>query len=118
MNNLKLRKKFELLRGGPNFDPVKYVKEVSHVKHMHANSILIHPNFSSKLVITWLNLFENLLLIRFQSVRKLNFDPVQTIINQVTDQFINQVIMNCPKTHFWSTSISSNRTKMSFRTVY
>ena len=27
---------------GPNFGPVKYVKEVSHVKHMHANSILVH----------------------------------------------------------------------------
>ena len=23
-----------LIRGGPNFDPVKYVKEVSHVKHI------------------------------------------------------------------------------------
>ena len=54
MNNLKLRKKNELLRGGPNFDPVKYVKEVSHVEHMHADSILIHPNFSSKLMIMWL----------------------------------------------------------------
>ena len=40
------------IRGGPNFDPVKYVKEVSHVKYMHADSILIHPNFSSKLMIT------------------------------------------------------------------
>ena len=40
------------VRGGPNFDPVKYVKEVSHVEHMHADSILIHPNFSSKLMIT------------------------------------------------------------------
>ena len=67
-----------LLRGGPNFDPVKYVKEVSHVEHMHANLILIHPCFSSKLVITWLNLFQNLILIRFQTVRKLNFDPVWT----------------------------------------
>ena len=26
-----------LIRGGPNLGPVKYVKEVSHVKHMHAN---------------------------------------------------------------------------------
>ena len=34
------------LRGGPNFDPVKYVKEVSHVKNMHADSLFIHPNFS------------------------------------------------------------------------
>ena len=37
-----------MLRGGPNFDAVKYVKEASHVKHMHADSILIHPNFYSK----------------------------------------------------------------------
>ena len=66
------------VRGGPNFDPVKYVKEVSHVKQMHANSNLIHPNFSSKLMITWLNLFENPLLIRFQTDRKLTFDPVRT----------------------------------------
>ena len=42
------------LRRGPNFGPVKYVKEVSHVKHMHTNSLLVHPNFSSKLMITWL----------------------------------------------------------------
>ena len=40
------------LRGGSNFDPVKYVKEVSHVEHLHADSLLIHPNFSSKLMIT------------------------------------------------------------------
>ena len=26
-----------LLRGGPTFDPVKYVNEVSHVEHMHAD---------------------------------------------------------------------------------
>ena len=31
------------IRGDPNFDPVKYVKEMSHVKHTHADSILIHP---------------------------------------------------------------------------
>ena len=43
---------FGLVRGGPNFDPVRYMKEVSHVKHMHEDSILIHPNFSSKLMIT------------------------------------------------------------------
>ena len=44
-----------VLRGGPNFGPVKYVKEVSHVKHMHANSdLLVHFNFSSKLMVTWL----------------------------------------------------------------
>ena len=38
--------------GGPFFGPVKYVKEVIHVKHMHANSLLVHPNFFSKLTIT------------------------------------------------------------------
>ena len=36
-----------VIRGDPNFDPVKNVKDVSHVKHMHANSILIHPYFSN-----------------------------------------------------------------------
>ena len=35
-------------------------------------------DFSSKLMITWLDFFENLILIRFQTVRKLNFDPVRT----------------------------------------
>ena len=38
--------------GGPTFGPVKCVKEVSHVKHMHADSLLVHPNFSSKVMIT------------------------------------------------------------------
>ena len=33
------------IRGGPYFGPVKYVKEVGHVKTMHANSILVNPNF-------------------------------------------------------------------------
>ena len=92
-----------ILRGGPNFGPVKYVKEVSHVEHMHADLLLIHPNFSSKLMITWLNMFENLLLIRFQTDRKLTFDPVRT-----NKDVINHVIVNCSKTHFWSTFISSN----------
>ena len=46
------RESFKIVRGGPNFGPVKYVKEVSHVKHMHANSILVHFNFSSKLMVT------------------------------------------------------------------
>ena len=35
------------IRRGPTFGPVKYV---SHV--MHAKSLLVHPNFSSKLMIT------------------------------------------------------------------
>ena len=49
----------------------------SHVNHMHAVSLLIHPN-SSNLMIKCLDLFENSLLIRFQTVRKLTFDPVRT----------------------------------------
>ena len=40
------------IRGGPNSGPVKYVKEVSHVKHLHADSLLVQLNFSSKLMIT------------------------------------------------------------------
>ena len=48
------------------------------MEHMHADLILIHSNFSSKLMITRLNLFENPLLIRFQTDRKLSFDPVRT----------------------------------------
>ena len=40
------------LRGGTTVDPVLNVKEVGHVKHMHADSLLIHSNFSSKLMIT------------------------------------------------------------------
>ena len=31
----------------------------SHVYHMHADSLLIQPSFSSKLMITWLNIFKN-----------------------------------------------------------
>ena len=67
-----------VVHGGPTFDPVLNVKEVGHVKHLHADLLLIHPDFSSKLMITWLNLFENPLLIHFQTDRKLTFDPVRT----------------------------------------
>ena len=83
------------IRRGPTFGPVKYAKEVSHVKHMHADSFLIHPNFSSKFMITWFNLFENPLLIRFQIDRKLNFDPVRT-----NDHVIDQLIENSLLTWF------------------
>ena len=38
----------------------------SHVKHMHDVLLLIHPNFSSNLMITCLDLFENSLLIQFE----------------------------------------------------
>ena len=105
------------------FDPVKYVKDVSHVEH--TDSLLIHPNFSSKLMITWLCLFENPLFIRFQTDRKLTFDPVRTkeggsklrirTFYQSRDhEFINHVTMNRSKTHFWSTFISSNWIKSEF----
>ena len=40
------------VRGGPTVDPVKYVTEVSHVELMQADSLLIHPISSSKLMIT------------------------------------------------------------------
>ena len=81
-----------VLRGGPNFDPVKYVKEVSHVKYMHADSILIHPNFSSKLIITW---------------RKPTFDPVQTneggskvSFRTIHDHVIDKLFENLILIHF------------------
>ena len=35
------------IRAGPTFDPLKSVKELSHVKHMYDDSLLTHPNFSS-----------------------------------------------------------------------
>ena len=63
-----------VLRGDPTFGRVKYVKEVSHVKHMYADSLLVHPKFSSKLMITR----GNPLLVRFQTDQKLNFGPVRT----------------------------------------
>ena len=63
-----------VLREDPTFGPVKYVKEVSHVKHMYADLLLVHPKFSSKLMITR----GNPLLIRFQTDRRLNFGPVRT----------------------------------------
>ena len=50
----------------------------SHVKHMHTILLLIHPVFSSKFMVTWLILFDNPILIHFQSDRKFTFDPVRT----------------------------------------
>ena len=61
-----------------NFWSSYVCKGVSHVKHMHADSLLIHPNFSSISMITLLNLLENPLLISFQTYRKFTFDPVWT----------------------------------------
>ena len=66
---------------GSNFWSSKVCEGGSHVNHMHANSLLIYPNFSSKLMITWLNFLnflENRLLIRFQTDLKLTFDPLRT----------------------------------------
>ena len=45
------------------------------MKHMFAVLLLIHPNFSPSLMVTSLDLFENSLLIHFQTVRNLAFDP-------------------------------------------
>ena len=77
----------------------------SHVYHMHADSLLIQPSFSSKLMITWLNIFKNSFWSGSNQWRW---------IKRVFDQFINHVIMNCSKTHFWSTFISSNQIKSEF----
>ena len=49
------------------------------MKHIQAVLLLIHPVFSSKLMITGLNFFENPLLIRFQTVRNFTFDPIRTV---------------------------------------
>ena len=48
------------------------------MNHMHAVTLLIHPNFSSKLMVTCLDVFENSILIRFRTVRNLAFDPVRS----------------------------------------
>ena len=44
---------------GASFWSSKVCEGGSHVKHMHVDALLVDPNFSSKLMITWLNLFEN-----------------------------------------------------------
>ena len=49
----------------------------SHVKLMHAVSLLIHPNFSSNLMVTCHDLFEISLLIQFEQMKvnqKRNFE--------------------------------------------
>ena len=67
---------FESLTRGSNFWSKKVCEGGESV--MEVDSLLIHLNFSSKLMITWLNLFETPLLICFQTDRKLTFDPVRT----------------------------------------
>ena len=47
------------------------------MKQMHAVSLLIHSNFSSNLMVTRLDLFENSPLVHFQTVRNLAFDPIR-----------------------------------------
>ena len=105
------------LRGGSTFDPLKNVKEVGHVTHMHADSLLIHHNFPSKLMISWLNLFENLYLIRFQTDQKLAFGPVQTnksgsklsfrTVYHSRDNELSHVIINYEEKFGWIKSESS-----------
>ena len=51
-----------LVRGSPTCGPAKYVK------HVHADSLLIHSYFSSKLMV----------LVRFQTDRILIFRPVRS----------------------------------------
>ena len=75
---IRIIKNTFILREGTTFDPVLSVKEVGHVKHMHAVSLLIHPNFSPNFMVTCLDLFENSLLIHFQTDRKFTSDPVRT----------------------------------------
>ena len=75
-------------------------------EHYAGVQLLIHHNFSSKKMITWINLFQDPLLIQFELMK---VDQ-----NWVFEQFINHVTMNCSKTHFWSTFISSNWIKSEF----
>ena len=51
------------LRGGPNFDPVKYVKEVCHVKHMQLS--FDPPEFLFEINDHVTQFVQNPLLIRF-----------------------------------------------------
>ena len=64
-----------VVRGGPIFGPVKYVKEVSHVKHMDANPLLVPPIFEVNDHVTqtyfWSTfiLIENSLLVQFELMK-------------------------------------------------
>ena len=85
---------------GSNFCSSFECEGGSHVKHMHVVSLLIHPNFSSNLMVTCLDLFENSLLIHFQTVRNLVFDPVRTNEGGPKTKFrtlLNHVIMKSSK---------------------
>ena len=76
----KSRKKVlgrRLLCAGYNFWSSSEYGGGSHVTH--ALSLLIHQNFSSKLMITWFNLFKIPLLVHFQTARYFAFDSVQII---------------------------------------
>ena len=116
---------------GSNFWSSKVCKGGSHLKHMHADSLLIHPNFSSKLMIMWLNLFEYPLLIRFQIDRKLTFDPVRinkggskveipTIHGHVIDKlFENSLLIHLHKFELdqkWVLDQFESGSKVGFRT--
>ena len=61
-----------------NFWSTFEFRESSHVTDMHAVSILIHLNFSSKIMITW-----------FQTVRKLIYDPPSNRPNWIKSENSN-----------------------------
>ena len=75
------------------------------------NSVLIHPNFCSKLMITWLNLFKTHFWSAFKLIENsllIQFELMKVDQKWVFEQFIDHVTMNYSITHFWSTFISSN----------
>ena len=64
-------------------------RRMSHVKHMHASSLLVQPNFSSKLMITqtyfWsaFKLIENSLLVIY--MLHVTHSPSHTLLDQKLD---------------------------------
>ena len=76
---------------------------------MHADSLLVHLNFSSKLMITWLE-------PTFRPLSNWSKTPslVRTGPKLSLRTIHYHVIIKCPKTHFWSTFISSKWTKTEF----
>ena len=85
LNNWKDRA-YSLLRGCPTFDPVQRFWGDSHVRHVHANSLLVYHNFSSKswLIFSWLiylfvtYLFENSLLVHVVIETSANWSKFET----------------------------------------
>jgi len=103
-----------IIRGGPTFGPVKYVKE-SESREAYACRLTFGPPqflFESNDHVTQMyfwsafKLIENSLFVQFELMK----------VDQkwVFEEFINHMTMNCWKTHFWFTFISSNWTKSEF----